>query len=79
MAVGTITRYIITCGLLVFIVLAVIPGLQSYAVAATLLTPILAATCAGFELMKDKKVGAGISMIFAVALAISALIFGVAG
>jgi hypothetical protein len=61
------------------LVLAFVPGLKGYAVAATLLTPIAAAACAGFELMKHKNIAAGFAMIFAVALAVSALIFGVGG
>ena len=74
---GTLTRYVIALGLFVFLVLAFWPGMQSFAIAATLITPIVAAGVAGLELMYHKKVHAGMAMLGAVALVIAALIFGV--
>jgi hypothetical protein len=75
---GTVTRYVIVIGILAFIVLACIPNMRSYAIAATLITPIVAAGIAGLELMYHKKANAGFAMIAAVALVVCALLFGVA-
>lgn len=76
-ALGTATRYVIALGLLAFIVLAVFPSTRSYAVAATLITPIVAAGVAGMELMIHKKIRAGMAMLGAVALVVAALLFWV--
>ena len=76
-SLGTVTRYVIAVGLLAFLVLAIWPNMQSYAVAATLITPIVAAGVAGLELMYHKKIRAGMAMLGAVALVVAALLFGV--
>jgi hypothetical protein len=49
----------------------------SYAISATLITPIVAAGVAGLELMYHKKIQAGIALLLAVALVVAALVFGV--
>jgi hypothetical protein len=43
-----------------------------------MITPIVAAGVAGFELMAHKKLNAGFAMLGAVALVVCALLFGVA-
>ena len=74
---GTVTKYVIGVGLLTFLVLAFWPNMRSYAIYATLITPIVAAGAAGLELMYHKKIKAGISLLLAVALVVAALLFGV--
>ena len=76
--IGTATRYVIALGLAAFLVLAFIPGMRSYAIGATLVTPIVAAGVSGIELMMHQKVKAGMAMLSAVALVVAALLFGVA-
>ena len=75
--IGTLTRYVIGIGLAIFIVLLFIPGMRSYAVGATLVTPIVASIVSGIELMMHQKVKAGMAMLFAVALVVASLLFGV--
>ncbi|MDQ2986416.1 MAG: hypothetical protein M3R13_06805 [Armatimonadota bacterium] len=76
-ALGTFTRYVIAGGLVVFVILAFIPGQAANSVYATMITPLAAGCVSGIELLAHKKTWPGLSMLASVALAITVLNVGV--
>lgn len=74
---GVSTRFVLLCGLLAFLVLALVPNCGLFAIYVTTLTPIAGATVTGIELIVRQRLAAGVSLIASVLLIAAGVMWGI--